>query len=102
MTELRRRVATFRNHSRSCELLHDAVRAGTVACFPHIPVTARKETTMQAERATLADTEKFALPPDLLSELHRRPVRRNDFHVEGWKPSFFGRVMELLGGKSRR
>jgi hypothetical protein len=56
---------------------------------------------MQAERATLADTEKFALPPDLLAEVHRRPIRRNDFHVEGWKPSFFGRVMELFAGKPR-
>jgi hypothetical protein len=50
---------------------------------------------MQAERATLADTEKFALPPDL-------PVRRNDFQVEGWKPSFFGRMLELFAGKPRR
>jgi hypothetical protein len=57
---------------------------------------------MQAERATLADTEKFALPPDLLAEVHRRPVRRNDFQVEGWKPSFFGRVLELFAGKPRR
>lgn len=58
---------------------------------------------MQAERATLTDTEKFALPPDLLAELHHRPVRRgSDFHVEGWKPSLLGRVMELFAGKNRR
>ena len=57
---------------------------------------------MQAERANLADTEKLALPPDLLAELHRRPAaRRNDFQVEGWKPSFLGRVLELFAGRTR-
>jgi len=57
---------------------------------------------MQAERATLADTETFALPPDLLAEVHRRSVRRDNFHVEAFKPSFLGRVMEMLSGKPRR
>lgn len=57
---------------------------------------------MQAERATLADTEKFALPPDLVAEVSRRHTRREDFRVEAFKPSLLGRVMEMLGGKPRR
>jgi hypothetical protein len=58
---------------------------------------------MQAERAaTLADTEKFALPPDLLAEASRRTVRRDDFRVEAFKPSLFGRLFEMFAGKPRR
>lgn len=57
---------------------------------------------MQAERAALADTEKFALPPDLLAEVSRRSVRREDFRVEAFKPSFFGRFLEMFAGKPRR
>lgn len=58
---------------------------------------------MHAERAALADTEKFSLPPDLLAEVSRRvPAKRDDFRVDGWKPSLFGRLMELLAGGKRR
>ena len=57
---------------------------------------------MQAERATLADTEKFALPPDLLAEVSRRSVRRDDLRVEAFKPSFFGRFLEMFAAKPRR
>jgi hypothetical protein len=58
---------------------------------------------MQAERATLADTEKFALPPDLVAEVSRRSTaRRDDFRVEAFKPSLLGRVMEMFAGKPRR
>jgi hypothetical protein len=58
---------------------------------------------MQAERATLADTEKFALPPDLVAEVSRRGNgRRDDFRVEAFKPSILGRFMEMFAGKPRR
>jgi hypothetical protein len=62
----------------------------------------RKETTMQAERASLADTEKFALPPDLLAEVSRRSVPRNDLRVEAFKPSLLGRFFEIFTAKPRR
>jgi hypothetical protein len=55
---------------------------------------------MQAERA-MAD-EKFALPPDLVAEASRRSTRREDFRVEAFKPSFFGRFLEMFAGKPRR
>jgi hypothetical protein len=55
---------------------------------------------MHAERA-LNDTAKFELPKDLVAEMSRRPATRGDefFHVEQWKPSFFGRIAQLLTGK---
>jgi len=47
---------------------------------------------------------KLELPKDLLSELQRRgPARQIDaLHVEGWKPSFLGRLLGLLGGGRAR
>ncbi len=53
---------------------------------------------MQAERALNEPT--LQLPPDLLSELARRGAApRTDMGVEGWKPSLFGRLIELVTGK---
>ncbi len=58
---------------------------------------------MQAERVTLNDTAKFELPKDLVAEMSRRATARTDafYHVEQWKPSFFGRIAQLLTGKRR-
>lgn len=51
----------------------------------------------------LSDTSKFRLPEDLLAELQRRGSSlKNDFRVDGWKPSLIGRFMELFAGKRRR
>jgi hypothetical protein len=57
---------------------------------------------MHAERAS-NDTGKFELPKDLVAEMSRRaPARTAEFyHVEQWKPSFLGRVAELLLGRRR-
>jgi len=56
---------------------------------------------MHAERA-LAEP-KLELPHDLISELQRRgPKPRTDMHVEGWRPSFLGRILGLFGGKRAR
>jgi hypothetical protein len=53
---------------------------------------------MKPDRA--ADTSKFELPQDLLSELQRRgAAHRRDFAVEGWKPSLFERLVEKLTGR---
>ncbi len=53
---------------------------------------------MQAER-TLSEP-RLQLPQELLSELARRGVRpRTDMGVEGWKPSLFGRLVELVTGR---
>jgi hypothetical protein len=53
---------------------------------------------MQAERAL--NEPRLQLPPELLTELARRGVRpRTDMGVEGWKPSFFGRLVELVTGR---
>jgi hypothetical protein len=57
---------------------------------------------MHAEPATV-EVPKLNLPPDLLNEVSRRGKAKTDFKVEGWKPSFFGRLVEkLVGGKSAR
>jgi hypothetical protein len=53
---------------------------------------------MQVERAI--GEPRLQLPPDLLSELKRRgPAPRTDMGVEGWKPSFFGRLIALVTGR---
>jgi hypothetical protein len=61
-----------------------------------------EDMTMHAERA-LNDTAKFELPKDLVAEMSRRNTARTDdyYHVEAFKPSFFGRVAQLLTGKRR-
>ena len=57
---------------------------------------------MHAEPA-LADNSKLNLPPELVAELQRRGLEpRNDFTVEGWKPSLLGRIMELFSGRRGR
>ena len=52
---------------------------------------------MHAER--LNDTAKLELPKDLVAEMSRRNTARTDeyYHVEAFKPSFFGRVAEMFG-----
>lgn len=46
---------------------------------------------------------KLNLPADLLSALDRRPIAiREDLRIEGWRPSFLGRILELLTGGRRR
>lgn len=53
--------------------------------------------------SALTDNSKLRLPADLISELQRRgPVPKTDLRVEGWKPSFFGRLLALLTGKRAR
>jgi len=53
---------------------------------------------MQANHAL--EEPRLQLPADLLSELKRRGTApRTDMHVEGWKPSFLGRVLALFTGK---
>ena len=55
---------------------------------------------MQANHAF--EEPKMQLPAELLSELKRRGAApRTDMHVEGWKPSFFGRLVELFTGHRR-
>ncbi len=52
---------------------------------------------MHAEHRT-ADTATIEVPRELLQEMQRRGGNRHDFTVEGWKPSFFDRLMEKLTG----
>jgi hypothetical protein len=56
---------------------------------------------MHAERRD--EPVKFELPKDLVAEASRRAGPRDDsfYHVEAFKPSFFGRVAELFTGKRR-
>jgi len=57
-----------------------------------------EERRMQANHAL--DEPRLQLPADLLSELKRRGATpRTDMHVEGWKPSFLGRLVELFTGR---
>jgi hypothetical protein len=50
---------------------------------------------MHAERR---DEPKFELPKDLVIEASRKTSPKADeyYHVEAFKPSFFGRVAELF------
>jgi len=61
-----------------------------------------EERTMHAERAT-DESAKLELPKDLVAEMSRRQTARTDdyYRVEAFKPSFFGRVAQLFGGKRR-
>lgn len=50
-------------------------------------------------------TEDFRLnlPADLLSALDRRPIGpRDELRIEGWRPTFLGRILERLTGGRRR
>jgi hypothetical protein len=65
-----------------------------------------EDSTMHAEPATV-EVPVLKLPPDLVTEVGRHGAsvakRRNDFRVEGWKPSLFGRIVEkLVGPKDER
>jgi len=57
---------------------------------------------MHAERA-LDESMQLELPKDLIAEVSRRgSARKDDFYrVEAFKPSFFGRVIEMFSGKRR-
>jgi hypothetical protein len=58
----------------------------------------KRSLEMQADRALNEPT--LQLPQELLSELARRGVApRTDMGVEGWKPSLFGRLIELVTGR---
>jgi hypothetical protein len=61
-----------------------------------------EESTMHAERA-LDDTAKLQLPQDLVAEMNRRNTARTDafYQLEQFKPSFFGRIAEMLTGKRK-
>jgi len=55
---------------------------------------------MHADQAT-AEVPVLKLPPDLVTELNRHGTgkkKREDFRVEGWRPSLFGRLVEKLVG----
>jgi hypothetical protein len=53
---------------------------------------------MQVERAI--SEPRLQLPKDLLTELARRgPAPRPDMGVEGWRPSFFDRLIALVTGR---
>lgn len=57
---------------------------------------------MLADRA-LTDNSRLQLPADLLSELQRRgPTQREDWKVDGWKPSFLARLLALFTGRRSR
>ena len=57
---------------------------------------------MHAERH-LDESAKFELPKELVAEMSKRAPQRTDdfYHVEQWKPSFFGRVAQIFTGKRR-
>jgi hypothetical protein len=57
---------------------------------------------MLVDRA-LTDNSKLQLPADLLSELQRRgPSHREDWKVDGWKPSLLARLLALFTGRRSR
>ena len=58
---------------------------------------------MHAERS-LNDTAKFELPQDLVAEMSRRNTARTDayYHLEQFKPSFFGRIASMFTGGAKR
>jgi len=43
---------------------------------------------------------RLHLPPDLLAASTRaHGEKRDNLHVEGWQPSLFGRLLEMLTGR---
>ncbi|HEY4211412.1 MAG TPA: hypothetical protein VGM84_08020 [Steroidobacteraceae bacterium] len=53
---------------------------------------------MHADSAT-TEVPTLTIPQDLLTEVSKRASSakaKNDFRVEGWKPSLFGRWVEKL------
>ncbi|HVO49215.1 MAG TPA: hypothetical protein VMT29_23085 [Steroidobacteraceae bacterium] len=52
--------------------------------------------------SSLADTQQLELPQDLVSALNSRAhTPRDDFGIEGMKPSLLGRLLEMLIGRPR-
>ena len=51
----------------------------------------------------LDEAAQFEVPKDLVAEMNKRASQRTDefYHVEQWKPSFFGRVAQMFTGKRR-
>lgn len=46
--------------------------------------------------------QPLQLPRDLIAEVERQnTVRQDEWQVEGWKPSLFSHIVEMLGRKSR-
>jgi hypothetical protein len=57
---------------------------------------------MYAER-DLAETAELQLSPALLAAVkHGKRPQPEDFRVEGWTPSLFGRVVDLFAPKRKR
>jgi len=57
---------------------------------------------MHAEPSQADEPSEIELPPALLAALKpKNGVQPKDLHVEGWKPSLFGRFAELLVQKRR-
>jgi hypothetical protein len=50
-------------------------------------------------KITLADTSTLKLPAELLAEVKRHTKQKQDFGVEGWKPSLLERLLGMLGLK---
>jgi hypothetical protein len=60
----------------------------------------REDRKMHADPATV-EVPVLKLPPDLVTEVNRHSSgknKRDEFRVEGWKPSIFGRLVEKLVG----
>jgi len=66
-------------------------------------ISTDEDMPMHGERANLSDTAKFQLPQDLVAEMSRRSTARSDdyYHLEQFKPSFFGRLAQFFTGKRR-
>ena len=62
------------------------------------PTGSRSEENQMHPDASAAETATVEVPKELLQEMQRRGARRHDFTVEGWKPSFFDRIIEKLTG----
>ena len=57
---------------------------------------------MHAEPSQADEPSEIELSPALLAALKpKNGVQPKDLHVEGWKPSLFGRFAELLVQKRR-
>lgn len=62
------------------------------------PDEPRSEENQMHPEHSPAETATVEVPKELLQEMQRRGARRHDFTVEGWKPSFFDRIIEKLTG----
>ncbi len=51
----------------------------------------------------LAETSELQVRPDLVAALEQGAlVKKRDFHVESFKPSFLGRIAQLFAPKPQR